>query len=136
MGCRPGNPEGHGSCRLTSAEQRLDLGQPGAKVFGQSLGGVRIGRLEQQLEPAQRPMGDPLRAPGEHVAVELAAGDGRMLYVPEGFAHGFCTLEPMTEVAYKVSADYAPEADAGIAWDDPALGIDWPVAPKDRRRTA
>ena len=68
---------------------------------------------------------------GRHVAVELAAGDGRMLYVPEGFAHGFCTLEPMTEVAYKVSADYAPESDAGIAWNDPALGIDWPVAAED-----
>lgn len=68
---------------------------------------------------------------GEHVAVELAAGDGRMLYVPEGFAHGFCTLEPMTEIAYKVSADYAPESDAGIAWNDPALGIDWPVAAGD-----
>jgi dTDP-4-dehydrorhamnose 3,5-epimerase len=68
---------------------------------------------------------------GEHVAVELSEGDGRMLYVPVGFAHGFCTLEPMTEVAYKVSADYAPDADAGIAWDDPALGIEWPVAPED-----
>ncbi len=68
---------------------------------------------------------------GRHVAVELAAGDGRMLYVPVGFAHGFCTLEPMTEVAYKVSADYAPDADAGIAWNDPALGIDWPVAAED-----
>ena len=66
---------------------------------------------------------------GRHVAVELAAGDGRMLYVPVGFAHGFCTLEPMTEVAYKVTSEYAPAADAGIAWDDPALGIRWPVAP-------
>lgn len=68
---------------------------------------------------------------GKHVAVELAQGDGRMLYVPVGFAHGFCTLEPMTEVAYKVSADYAPEADAGIAWNDPSLGIGWPVAAAD-----
>ena len=65
---------------------------------------------------------------GRHVTVELAAGDGRMLYVPEGFAHGFCTLDPSTEVAYKVSADYAPDADGGIAWNDPDLGIDWPVS--------
>ena len=72
-------------------------------------------------------MGGPRAAFGSIDAVELAAGDGRMLYVPEGFAHGFCTLESMTEIAYKVSADYAPESDAGIAWNDPALGIEWPV---------
>ena len=77
---------------------------------------------------------------GHHVAVELAAGDGRMLYIPPGFAHGFCTLEPMTEVAYKVTADYASRADGGVAWDDPDLGINWPVSgheavlsDKDRR---
>ena len=68
---------------------------------------------------------------GEHVSVELAAGDGRMLWVPVGFAHGFCTLEPMSEVAYKVTAGYSPECDAGIAWDDAALGIEWPVTAGD-----
>jgi dTDP-4-dehydrorhamnose 3,5-epimerase len=66
---------------------------------------------------------------GRHVAVELREGDGRMLYVPEGFAHGFCTLLPHTEVAYKVNEFYAPDCDGGIAWDDPTLGIAWPVAP-------
>jgi len=66
---------------------------------------------------------------GQHVAVDLIAGDGRMLWVPEGFAHGFCTLQAETEVAYKVTADYAADCDGGIAWDDPALGIAWPVAP-------
>ena len=68
---------------------------------------------------------------GRHVAVELTEGDGRMLYVPEGFAHGFCTLRPDTEVAYKVTDDYAPDCDGGVAWDDPALGIDWPVLPTE-----
>ena len=71
------------------------------------------------------------RSLGRHVAVELAAGDGMMLWVPPGFAHGFCTLEPMTEVAYKVTADYSPDADGGIAWDDPDLGIEWPVLRQD-----
>jgi dTDP-4-dehydrorhamnose 3,5-epimerase len=77
---------------------------------------------------------------GKHAALTLSAGDGLLLFVPVGFAHGFCTLEPDTVVQYKVSAPYAPGNDAGIAWDDPALGIDWPVKPaaavlsdKDRR---
>ena len=77
---------------------------------------------------------------GRHVAVELSAENGLMLYVPVGFAHGFATLEPNTEVAYKVSDTYAPDCDRGLAWDDAALGIDWGVAPeaavlsdKDRR---
>jgi len=68
---------------------------------------------------------------GRHVAVTLRAGDGRMLYVPAGFAHGFCTLEGDTEVAYKASDFYAPALDGGVLWNDPALGITWPVAMQD-----
>lgn len=66
---------------------------------------------------------------GRSVSATLTAEGGEQLYVPEGFAHGFVTLDPDTEVAYKVSALYAPHADAGIAWDDPALGLEWPLPP-------
>lgn len=65
---------------------------------------------------------------GRHVGVELSRDNWRELYVPKGFAHGFCTLQPDTEVLYKVTAHWSREHDAGIKWDDPALGIDWPIA--------
>jgi dTDP-4-dehydrorhamnose 3,5-epimerase len=65
---------------------------------------------------------------GRHVAVELSAENGHIFYVPVGFAHGFCTLTPDVEVAYKVTDFYAPKEERAVLWNDPDLGIAWPVA--------
>lgn len=61
-----------------------------------------------------------------HFAVVLSAGAGNQLYIPQGMAHGFQTLEDATEVSYQISAFYAPEAARGYRWDDPAFAIPWP----------
>ncbi len=64
---------------------------------------------------------------GQHVSVELSAENGRQFFIPAGFAHGFCTLTDHAEIRYKVSAPYAKDHDGGIFWDDPDIGIVWPV---------
>lgn len=65
---------------------------------------------------------------GQWVSASLTALNGEQLWVPEGFAHGFCTLEPDTEVFYKVTNPYSSAHDAGVAFDDPEIGIEWPIA--------
>ncbi len=64
---------------------------------------------------------------GRHVSAVVSAAEWNQIFVPIGFAHGFVTLEPNTEVLYKTTEFYAPEHDRGILWSDPELGIDWGV---------
>ena len=63
----------------------------------------------------------------QHIGVELTAQNRRQLFVPEGFAHGYQTLEDNTEVFYQMNVPYAPGAGRGVRWDDPAFGITWPA---------
>ena len=69
---------------------------------------------------------------GRYVSIELSYEDWSQLLIPKGFAHGFQTLEPNTEVFYKVSNFYASECDRGVAWDDPDIGINWPIRNTDK----
>jgi dTDP-4-dehydrorhamnose 3,5-epimerase len=68
---------------------------------------------------------------GQWVGVELSAANNRMFWVPEGFAHGFLTLEDDTDFLYKCTAPYAPQSEFTLAWNDPAVGIEWPVTGLD-----
>lgn len=74
---------------------------------------------------------------GRWVSAVLSRENRQMLWVPPGFAHGFCAVSDEADVLYKVTAEYAPDLERGVRWNDPDLGIDWPVnepilSPKDR----
>lgn len=64
---------------------------------------------------------------GKHVSAHLSADNGRQIYIPVGFGHGFVTLQESTEISYKVSDYYSAELDGGIRWNSPGLAIEWPV---------
>lgn len=68
---------------------------------------------------------------GQWVGVSLSGENRLRLYIPPGFAHGFYVFSEFVHVVYKTTAEYSPEADRGIAWDDPSIGIDWPTTDPD-----
>jgi dTDP-4-dehydrorhamnose 3,5-epimerase len=85
--------------------------------------GVISGRILDVMVDVRR--GSPTF--GKHVAVELSGDDGRQLFGPRGFAHGFVVLSEQADVFYKCDSAYSPADEIVLAWNDPALGIDWPV---------
>jgi dTDP-4-dehydrorhamnose 3,5-epimerase len=110
--------------------------------YSRSLRGVLRGLHYQKCPRAQAKLITALRGEIFDVAVDirrgsptygrwigkiLSARDGCLLYLPVGFAHGFCVLSEEAEVVYKVTAEYAPELDRGIIWNDPEIGIRWPI---------
>jgi dTDP-4-dehydrorhamnose 3,5-epimerase len=65
---------------------------------------------------------------GQWVSVILSAENRRSLFVPAGYAHGFCVTSAEAQVVYKMTSEYAPELEGGVSWDDPVLGITWPIS--------
>jgi dTDP-4-dehydrorhamnose 3,5-epimerase len=63
---------------------------------------------------------------GKWISVVLSPEENNQLWVPIGFAHGFCTLEPNSIISYRVTSYYSPDNDKGVAWDDPDIGVEWP----------
>jgi dTDP-4-dehydrorhamnose 3,5-epimerase len=68
---------------------------------------------------------------GQYVCAEISANNWQQILIPKGFAHGFLTLQPDTAVMYRVTAHYSAAHDAGIRWNDPDIGIDWPISQSD-----
>ena len=96
--------------------------------------GIREMRIFHGVKDISWAKGSPTY--GRWVGERLSAENKRMLYIPPGFAHGFCVLSEVAEVLYKTTEEYAPEHDAGIIWNDHEIGIEWPIehpilSPKD-----
>jgi dTDP-4-dehydrorhamnose 3,5-epimerase len=90
------------------------------------------GKLVRCIRGSIRDIGVDIRAGsptfGQHVGIELSANNWKQLWIPPGFAHGYITLEDDCEVIYKTTDFYAKDCERGVAWDDPALGIDWQIS--------